>query len=76
MKAVTTKQIWYISGNILCVDHVGASLKCVIETKPKAVTHKTSFGEAFLLTSREISRLQQSFRNEIICETCAYEVGA
>ena len=70
-----TKAIWWDGSSTTCVEHMGMTLKFAIEAKPKAKTHTTSFGKAFLMTDDEVKEMQQIWGSEIICETCQYEAG-
>ena len=70
----TTQAIWWTGDSVSCVAHVGTTLKCAMEKRPKAKSHTTRFGKAYLLTQEEIAELI-TFQ-DVLCETCKYEIGA
>lgn len=71
----TTKAIWWDGNGTTCVEHMGMTLKCAVEKRPKAKSHTTSFGKAYLMDDAEVKAIQEIWGSEIICETCQYEAG-
>ena len=76
MNATTSKQIWWDGSSTTCVEHMGFTLKSEVEARPRKKSHITCFGYAYLMEEKEVKAIQAVMQSEIICESCAYEVGA
>lgn len=68
-----TKQIWWDGTSTTCIEHMGYTLKCEIQARPRKRSHITCFGYAYLMTADEIKQIQVIAESEEVCETCRFQ---